>query len=196
MKLPHNLSKKLITLIFLCAGFAFALILIYYLIAERMDYAGSTSHITDYRMIARSVKFGIILVMLTFAVFFLYEVLRGLRIHPVQYVFVGTALSLFYLLLLSFAEKTGFRAAYLIASTACIAQIGWYLQYLLGRWRDVGIVTGLLSAAYGVMYILLSLAGYSLLIGSVLLFTGLTAVMFLTRHVDWYSLDDDNTSSR
>ena len=191
MKLHATLSKKLITLVWLCAGFALILMLIYFLIAERMNYAGNRDIITDYRMIARSIKFGILLVLLTYTVFFLYEVLHQLRIHPVQYLFVGAALTIFYLLLLSFAEKTGFTTAYLIASLACIGQICWYLQYILGRGKDILLVGSLLTTGYGVMYILLSLADYSLLVGTLLLFTALTTLMYLTRHVQWYELDKD-----
>lgn len=193
MKLQSDVSKKLIALVWLCVGFAVVLMLMYFLIADRMNYAGRGDIVTDYRMISRSVKFGIVLVMLTFFVFFLYEVLQGLRIHPVQYLFVGAALCIFYLLLLSLAEKIGFTPAYAIAAAACIGQICWYLRYVLSRTGDVALVGGLLGGAYAVMYVLLSLADFSLLIGSVLLFVGLSLVMFFTRRVQWYALDKDDS---
>lgn len=200
-----NVSKKLTVLCGLSVVFAIVLVLIYVLVAERMDYASaalevqswSTDHeVNDYRMIARSIKYGMLLVAFTFAVFFLYEVLQDLRIHPMQYLLVGAALSVFFLLLLSFAEQIGFVPAYVIAAVACIGLIVWYLQFVLGQGRAVLLMGALLVVAYAVMFVLLCLPTYNLLLGSVLLFVVLFAVMFLTRHIDWYALGESNRGVR
>ncbi len=191
-----KISQKLISIFFLSLVFMIVLSIIYWLIKDRMDYASRANlDISDYRMIARSVKYGLLFVLLTFGVFFMYELLKALRIHPMQYILVGAALSVFYLLLLSFAEKIAFNMAYCLAASACISLISWYLQYVLKNVLDVAYVGGLLVAVYAVMYVLLSLSEYSLMVGSVLLFLLLFAVMYFTRHLDWYQLGDSLENS-
>ena len=124
----------------------------------------------------------------------MYEVLAGLRIHPVQYLLVGLAIALFYLLLLSFAEVIGFLPAYLVAMIATTLLItGYCFSVLKAKKRALAIAT-LLTALYGYLYILLQMDQYALLFGSVLLFGVLATVMFITRNLDWYTLND-NTSS-
>jgi inner membrane protein len=119
----------------------------------------------------------------------MYEVLAGLRIHPVQYLLVGLSIALFYLLLLSFAELIGFLPAYLIAAIATTLLITSYcFSVLRARKRALSIAV-LLIALYGYLFILLQLDQYSLLFGSVLLFGVLATVMYLTRKLDWYSLN-------
>ncbi|PIE82636.1 MAG: hypothetical protein CSA10_00235 [Cardiobacteriales bacterium] len=197
------MSKKIPILLGICFIFAVVLAFIYSLVAERMDYASAALNVyrasedgvvNDYRMIARSVKYGMLLVIFTFAVFFFYEILHKWRIHPMQYLLVGGALSVFYLLLLSFAEQIGFMPAYLIAAVACISLIVWYLQFVVVKRSAVLFIGALLMLGYIVMFVLLRLPVYSLLLGSILVFVALAAVMYLTRHVDWYSLIDENDS--
>ncbi|MBV7433690.1 cell envelope integrity protein CreD [Cardiobacteriaceae bacterium TAE3-ERU3] len=197
-----NISKKLAVLCGLGVVFAIVLAMIYLLVAERVDYAsavldlrasGPDSSINDYRMIARSIKYGMLLVAFTFTVFFLYEVLQDWRIHPMQYLLVGAALSVFYLLLLSFAEQIGFVPAYVIAAVACIGLIVWYLRFVLDKGRAVLLMGALLVVGYVVMFVLLRLPTYNLLLGSLLLFVALFAVMYLTRNIDWYALGESNS---
>lgn len=143
-----------------------------------------------YSLTERSIKYGMLLIMLTFGTFFLFEVLHGLRIHPVQYALVGAALSVFYLLLLSFGEQIGFNWAYLIASIACIGLIVWYLRYALHNSKRAFSLGAMLATVYGVLYWLLHTDEHTLLIGSVMLFAAIAAAMFFTRHVNWYTLND------
>lgn len=141
-----------------------------------------------YQQATRSVKYGILFVGLTFLAFFLFEVLAELRIHPLQYLLVGSALCIFYLLLLSFAEQIGFAGAYLtgaIATIALITSYNWSVLRQGGRALLLGLFLALL---YGFLFALLLLEQYSLLLGSVALFAILAAVMFLTRKIDWYEL--------
>ena len=105
----------------------------------------------------------------------------GWRIHPVQYLLVGAALSIFYLLLLSLAEHIGFTAAYAIGAAACIGLLFWYLRFVLATTRGVYMMTALLVAAYGTMFVLIKMQQYNLLAGSCLLFAALFAVMYYTR---------------
>lgn len=141
-----------------------------------------------HRLTERSSKYAILFLIITFGGCFLFETLRNLRIHPVQYTLVGAANSIFFLLLLSLGEHIGFTLAYILAACACIALIAGYLSAVLGGWTRAGTLAFLLALAYSVLYFLLHTSEYTLLIGSLLLFAALAAVMYGTRHFDWYDL--------
>lgn len=151
---------------------------------------GLYQEVDFYTMVNRSTKYSILFISLTFLTFFMYEVLAGLRIHPMQYLLVGLAIALFYLLLLSFAEIIGFLPAYLVAAISTTILItGYCFSVLKAKKRAFAIAT-LLIALYGYLYILLQMDQYSLLFGSVLLFGVLAAVMYTTRDLDWYTLNN------
>ncbi|MFM2339773.1 MAG: cell envelope integrity protein CreD [Candidatus Parcubacteria bacterium] len=154
---------------------------------------GLYQEVDFYTMVDRSTKYSILFIGLTFLTFFMYEVLAGLRIHPVQYLLVGMAIALFYLLLLSLAEIIGFLPAYLLAATATTGLIAGYCFTVLKANSRALTIVGLLTALYGYLYILLQMEQYSLLFGSILLFCVLGIVMFITRNLDWYKLN--NTDS-
>lgn len=141
-----------------------------------------------YQKTERVTKYGVLFVLLTFVAFVLFELLRQLRIHPLQYALVGAAQAVFYLLLIALSEHIAFGLAYAIATTACIAVIGFYLAHVLQRWqRGVGFA-GALGALYASLYGMLQSEDNALLIGSILLFAALTAVMTVTRKLNWYAL--------
>jgi inner membrane protein len=143
-----------------------------------------------YQQLERSAKYGFLFVGLTLIAFFLYEVLKRLAIHPVQYGLVGIALAMFYLLLTSLSEHISFDIAYAIASAACIGLLTFYVSYVLqSAMRGLGF-GALLGALYGALYVLLRSEDHSLMLGSVLLFALLTAVMIGTRKVDWYRVGE------
>ena len=85
-----------------------------------------------YRYVERSIKYGVLFLVLVFTTFFLFEVTARQKIHPFQYLMVGAALCLFYLLLLSISEFIGFSWAYLIAAVASTSLITWYCRFFLG----------------------------------------------------------------
>lgn len=138
-----------------------------------------------YSQINRAVKYGFLFIGFTFLAFLMFDVIGGVAVSGVEYLLVGAGLVLFFVLLLAFAEVIGFTPAYLLASAAIIGQIGAYSAAVLKSWRRAIWIGGLLVALYAVLYILLSLEAYSLLIGSVMLFLALGAVMYVTRRVDW-----------
>ena len=141
-----------------------------------------------YTQVDRASKYGILFVLLTFVGFALFELIRRLRIHPLQYLLVGLALAIFFLLLLSLSEHIAFWQAYLVSAVACIGLQGFYLSGVLRSWRHgLGFAT-LLTLLYGVLYLLLASENNALLMGSLLLFGILAAIMWLTRKVDWYDL--------
>lgn len=141
-----------------------------------------------YQTVERSVKYGFLFIGLTFAAFFLFEVLQRLAIHPVQYALVGFALALFFVLLIALAEHLGFALAYVIAALACVALIGYYVAYALRSARR-GVGFGLaLALLYGLLYVILRAEDHALLMGSVLVFVCLALAMIATRRVDWYAI--------
>src|SRR5437660_9843032 len=142
-----------------------------------------------YRYVERSIKYGVLFLVLVFTTFFLFEVTARQKIHPFQYLMVGAALCLFYLLLLSISEFIGFGWAYLIAAVASTLLITWYCRFFLG----VGVRTLLLRSGLGGVdpcrYLTLRQQDYALLMGAIALFVVLAIVMYVTRKVDWYARD-------
>jgi inner membrane protein len=142
--------------------------------------------VDHYQQTERAVKYGLLFVLLTFTVFLLWELLRNLRLHAVQYLLIGAALVVFYLLLLSLAEHMAFALAYGIAAGATIALVATYAASVLAAGLRGALGIGAwLTALYGVLYVLLQLEDVALLVGSVFVFAMLAAVMFLTRRIDW-----------
>ncbi|PIE47121.1 MAG: hypothetical protein CSA42_04720 [Gammaproteobacteria bacterium] len=142
-----------------------------------------------YLQTERTMKYGLLLIAISFGSIFLFEVIKSLRIHPVQYLLVSMALLVFYALLLSLAEQIAFWQAYLIASLACTSLIGWYAFYLLKSAKRAGLFTLILAAQYAGFYIILTIADMNLLIGAILCFTLIATVMFITRKIDWYKIN-------
>jgi len=149
------------------------------------------SGIDSYRNVERAIKYGLLFFVLVFAVFFLFEILSALKIHPFQYSLVGAALCLFYLGLLSLSEFIAFGFAYLAAAGATTALIWFYCATVLKSGRRTFIVVGLLAAIYGFLYIALQLQDYSLLFGTAGLFAMLAVIFYVTRHIDWYGRDQN-----
>ncbi|MDC3250183.1 cell envelope integrity protein CreD [bacterium] len=144
--------------------------------------------VDSYTQTVRAIKYTLLFILLTFGVFFLMEILHGLKIHPIQYLVVGLALCLFYLLLLSFSEQIDFVYSYIISAIACISVISLYSLALLKNKTLALSIFGLLNVLYGFLYVLLQAEEASLLFGSIGLFLALTGFMYKTRKIDWYNI--------
>ena len=145
-----------------------------------------TTLLDPYSLSNRAVKYGILFVVLTFGGFFIFELMKQLPIHPIQYLLVGFGLAIFFLLLVSFSEHMAFGVAYLISSIACIGLLTFYLSFVL-RSSERGLGFGaMLTSFYAAIYGLLISEDNALILGSLMLFLLLAAVMFVTRNVDWY----------
>jgi len=142
-----------------------------------------------YRYVERSIKYGVLFLVLVFTTFFLFEVTARQKIHPFQYLMVGAALCLFYLLLLSISEFIGFSWAYLAAAVASIVLITWYCRFFLGGGVRTMMIGAGLAGVYLFLYITLRQQDYALLMGAIALFIVLAVVMYVTRKVDWYARD-------
>jgi len=140
-----------------------------------------------YQQNDRAGKYGILFIALTFIAFFLFEILRNLRVHPVQYLLVGLALTTFYLVLLALSEQIAFGLAYLAAASAVVLLVAGYAAAVL-RARRAGLLLGItLALVYALLYGLVISEQYSLLIGALALLCVVGALMYLTRRVDWYA---------
>jgi inner membrane protein len=138
-----------------------------------------------YDMAWRAVRYGILFIIVPFAVLFLFELLSRSRVHPVQYVLIGLANCLFYLLLLSFSEIVGFAWAYALAASACALLCGAYAAAALRTRRGLFMLPAL-ALLYAYLYVALSSEDYALLLGSIGLLALLAAAMAATRKINWY----------
>jgi inner membrane protein len=154
---------------------------------ERLE-VGFIEPIDIYSLSDRALKYGFLFIGLTFGCFLLFEVLKRLPIHPAQYGLVGLALATFFLLLIALSEHIDFWIAYLVAATACIALLGFYLSAVLHGVKRAMSFTIMLTALYGTLYGLLVSEDNALLLGSLLVFALIAAAMTLTREVDWYGV--------
>lgn len=149
--------------------------------------------VDQYQMSMRSAKYAIMFILLTFAIFFLVEVITKTRIHPVQYTLVSFALILFYTLLIALSEHIGFQLAYLIAAIAIVMMITLYVKTIFKKWSYTLAMGGFVTLTYVYLYVILQLENIALLIGSVGLFITLAAIMFALRKVSWYKEEEVET---
>ncbi|MEO0591751.1 MAG: cell envelope integrity protein CreD, partial [Pseudomonadota bacterium] len=138
-----------------------------------------------YKQVERSLKYGFLFIGFTFLTFLMFDIVGGARVASAEYGLTGAGLILFFVMLLAFAEVIGFGLAYLLASGAVIALLTSYSAAVLGGWRRAGFIAALLTGLYAVLYVLLNLEQFALVIGSLMLFVALAAVMFATRRVEW-----------
>ncbi len=142
---------------------------------------------TDYTMIERAVKYGILFIALTFLLVFIVEFMSKAKIHPLQYGLIGLSISLFYLLLLAISESIGFEIAYLVSSGAVTGLIVFYVRGFLKDTKFVKMILTEQIVLSVFFYVLLSLEESAFLIGSIGLFLALAIFMTITRKFDWYS---------
>jgi inner membrane protein len=150
--------------------------------------------INVYSQADRATKYGLLFIGLTFAGFFIFEILKQLRIHPAQYTLVGLSMALFYLLLTSFSEHIGFAWSYLAASSSCVTLLGYYLSHVLKSKMHGFVFSTMLITLYGALYGILASEDNALLMGTLLVFGLLTLTMVVTRKVDWYQIGSPNTN--
>ncbi|MCW7469552.1 cell envelope integrity protein CreD [Leptospira kanakyensis] len=148
--------------------------------------------VDHYLKMERSVKYGLLFIVTSFALFFLMEVFGGVLLHPIQYVLIGSAMVLFYILNLSFSEHLGFLPAYILSSLAVTGLIGYYAINVLKNQKKGLITASYYLVLYSFLYVILASEEQALLLGSLALFMVLAAVMHFTRKVDWYQFGGKN----
>jgi len=152
---------------------------------SRAVTVGLIEPVNLYSKVDRSVKYGFLFIGFTFLAFLLFDIVGGARVAAAEFLLTGAGLVLFFVLLLAFAEVIGFTAAYIVASGSIIGLLSAYSAAVLKSWRRGRFIGALLVGLYALLFVLLNLEAWSLLIGSVLLFVALAAVMYATRNVNW-----------
>ena len=147
--------------------------------------------VDHYQKSTRSVKYAIMIIVLTFMAFFFVEVYNKSRIHPMQYLLVGLALIIFYTLLLSISEHFGFNTAYFIAATATILLVTAYSHSIFKKLLLTLIAGLILILLYGFIFVILQLQDYALLMGSIGLFLVMAVIMFFSRKISWYNYNEN-----
>ncbi len=140
-----------------------------------------------YQKNYRSAKYGLLVILFMFLSFFLNEIITKQRIHPFQYILVGAAILIFYLLLLSISEQMGFNYAYLVSALSVTTMVLAYSRTFLKTWLNSILLTSILIFSFGFIFILMQLESYALLAGSIGLFFILGLTMFFTRKINWYN---------
>jgi len=150
-----------------------------------------------YQSVNRSIKYVLLFVGLVFLSYFIFEVTARKRVHPAQYVLVGLAQLIFYLLLLSLAERVGFDWGFLVAGGATVLLLSANANWIFAS-RVQGVrALVVFSLLYVFIYLLLRLEDNALLVGAVASFLAVAAVMYFTRHIDWYtSITSDSEQAR
>lgn len=152
------------------------------------DFGVKLVNVADhYQKSSRAAKYGILVILFVFLSFFLNEIITKQKVHPFQYILVGFAVLVFYLLLLSISEQLGFNLAYLISALSVLIMILLYSRTFLKKWLHAIIQTLILAFSFGFIFVLMQLETYALLVGSIGLFVVLALTMFVTRKINWYS---------
>ncbi len=146
----------------------------------------------EYQKNMRTVKYSLLIIVLIFMIYFFFEILGNFKIHPIQYTFIGLALTMFFVLLLSISEQVGFNIAYLISSVATGLMILIYSASLLKKNKQLILLGSFLTTIYGFIYVVLQLEDYALFAGSIGLFIALFAIMYYSRKIDWYNINISN----
>ncbi len=141
--------------------------------------------VNEYQKNTRAVKYGFLLIGLTFLIFFLIQSISKINIHPFQYLMIGVALTMFYTLLIAITEHSDFQKAYIIAATAVVALISLYSKSILKNVKFPTLIAASLTSLYTFIYVIIQLENYALLVGSIGLFIILAVVMYVSRKIKW-----------
>lgn len=144
--------------------------------------------VSVYSMSERAAKYGALFIALVLLAVFTTELVKRLRLHPVQYALVGLSIAVFFLLLLALSEKLGFAWAYAAAAGASVLLLAVYFSAVLGGVKRGGALAAYVALLYAALYALLASENNALLLGALLVFGMLSALMLATRHVDWWRL--------
>lgn len=136
-----------------------------------------------YTLLDRTIKYGVMFVSLTFFSIFIVEFASGARLHWLQHLIIGAALSMFYLCVLAFSEHIPFGYGYTIGMMLITAVITVYAWIAMGRLHYGLTLGGVMIALYSVFYSILQMEDYALLIGTMLLLTFLILGMYVTRNI-------------
>ena len=148
-----------------------------------------------YQTVNRALKYAVMFIGLVFLAYFLFEVIVGVRVHPGQYILIGLAQSIFYLMLLAFAERIGFTGAFIIASGLTITATAGYAGAVFGHKKYIARTSLVFLCVYGLLYSLMRMQDFALMLGALTSFVAIAGTMYLTRHMDWYGWTQTQTET-
>ena len=161
--------------------------------ADKMMTVQLVSMNNPYQTVNRALKYSVLFIGLVFLAYFLFEVIVGVRVHPAQYILIGLAQSIFYLLLLAFAERIGFTPAFLMSAGATIMATAGYAGAVFGGRRFMWRAGLVFALVYGLLYSLMRMQDFALMIGALASFTAIAMTLYLTRNLNWYGLTEPRT---
>ena len=141
--------------------------------------------VDEYQKTTRTSKYAILIILLTFISLFLTELIRKQRIHSFNYILIGAAMIVYYILLLSFSEQIGFAYAYLVASVATVGLITAFIASLLKTKLAAVVFACILSVFYVFIYVIIQLEDFALMLGSIALFIIIAVLMYFSRKINW-----------
>jgi inner membrane protein len=143
------------------------------------------SPLNPYQTVNRALKYAVLFIGLVFLAYFLMETLLGVRVHPAQYLLIGIAQAVFYLLLLAFAEHIGFTLAFILSAVATVLLTAGYAGAVFGRdliWKSAFVF----GAVYALLFVLIRIQDFALMVGALISFVAIAATLYLTRKMNWY----------
>lgn len=143
-----------------------------------------------YQTVNRALKYSVLFIGLVFLAYFLFEIIVGRPVHPAQYILIGLAQAIFYLLLLAFAERIGFVLAFAISASLTVAITAGYAGTVFGSRQYIWKAGSVFAIVYGLLFVLMRIEDFALMIGALASFVAIAATMYLTRGVDWYGGGD------
>lgn len=149
-----------------------------------------------YQKSMRVAKYALLFIVLTYLVFFFVEILNKILIHPIQYILVGIALVLFYVLMLAFSEQLYFDLAYILAALMTIGLVFLYCRSILKSWGLAAMTGAILTILYGFIFVIIQIQDYALLFGSLGVFLILAVTMYFSRKVDWFSIGSNKNEEK
>ena len=152
--------------------------------------------VSPYQSVERALKYAAMFIGFVFLAWFLFEVTSRARAHPAQYVLVGLAQAVFYLLLLGVSEHFGFTVGFLAAAVATVLQLSLYAGSVFKSTGTFVKALATFATLYTLIYILMRMEDYALLVGAVASFLAIAGAMFMTRNLDWYGLSGDGDQAR
>jgi inner membrane protein len=134
--------------------------------------------------VARSTRYSLLFLVMTFLILYLWEVLRRKAVHPLQYLLCGCALALFYVLELALSEHFGFFGAYAAAAGAIVSLLALYARAIFASGRGAAALGAMLAGLYAFLYVTLRAEDHALMIGALGLLFLLACVMYATRRLN------------
>ena len=137
----------------------------------------------QYTQTNRALKYAFLVIFLSLVAVFFGEMSVGSEINALNYLLIGAALVLFYLMLLSLAEWIGFGLAYIASAVLILGMVALYLNAIVHDKKTATAICLFIGLVDVFIYILLNIADMALLVGTFGLFIVLGIAMFFSLRI-------------